>query len=56
MKARKAQYVPRFRPEQVAWIARARAAPTLWAQHRAAKATTDAIVERLQAKQRKAAP
>lgn len=48
MRSKKAKYVPRFRPEQVAWIARARAAPTQWAQHRAAKAT-QAIVEQLQA-------
>ena len=52
MKERKAKYVPRFRPEQEAWIAKARAAPTLWAQHRAAKATTEAIVEQLQATNR----
>ena len=47
MKARKAKYVPRFRPEQEAWIAKARAAPTLWAQQRTAKETTQAIVDQL---------
>ena len=52
MKARKAKYVPRFRPEQQVWIAKARAAPTLWAQQRTAKATTAAIVEQLQANNR----
>jgi hypothetical protein len=49
MKARKAKYVPRFRPEQTAWIARARAAP---AAQQAAKAKAQQIVEQLQATNR----
>ena len=52
MRARKAKHVPRFRPEQQVWIAKARAAPTLWAQERAAKAATQVIVEQLQANSR----
>jgi hypothetical protein len=49
---RKPKYVPRFRPEQETWIARARAAPTHWSKIKTAKATTDAIVEQLQATSR----
>ena len=52
MRARKAKHVPRFRPEQQVWIAKARAAPTLWAQERAAKAATQVIVEQLKANTR----
>ena len=50
MRARRAtNYVERFRPEQKAWIAKARAAPL---RFNAAGKTARAIVEQLQANNR----
>ena len=49
MRARKAKHVPRFRPEQQAWIARARSAPL---RFNAAGKKARAIVEQLQANSR----